>query len=221
MLRRTLLKLAVLGTAMTIAPAFARTAPTAPANAATAGSGSLNTAHPTQPERRNTMTAEGADNTDLVRKDVVVTRLFDAPVERVWKAFTEDAEVMKWWGPQGFTSPAAKMDVRPGGTSLVCMRSPQGQDMWMTWAYTKVEPMRRLEYVQNLSDEHGNRIDPAAMGMGPEFPRDVATVVTLTPRGNKTEVKIVEDTTTTEFMHEMSRVGLEQCMDKMGASFAS
>ena len=167
------------------------------------------------------MTAEGADKAELIRKDVVVTRLFDAPVERVWKAFTTDAEVMKWWGPQGFTSPAAKMDVRPGGVSLVCMRSPQGQDMWMTWAYTSVEPMRRLEYVQNLADEHGNRIDPSAIGMGPEFPRDVATVVTLTPRGDKTEMKIVEDTTTTEFMHEMSLTGLEQCMDKMAATFKS
>ena len=51
--------------------------------------------------------------------------------------------------------------------------------------------------------------------------QDFATVVTLTPRGDKTEMMIVEDTTTTEFMHEMSRVGLEQCMDKMAASFKS
>jgi uncharacterized protein YndB with AHSA1/START domain len=216
MLRRTLLKMAVLGTAMTVAPAFARTGPTA----TTTEPDSFANAQPT-PKRRRIMTAQGADKAELIRKDVVVTRLFDAPVERVWKAFTMDAEVMKWWGPQGFTSPAAKMDVRLGGVSLVCMRSPQGQDMWMTWAYTSVEPIRRLEYVQNLADEHGNRLDPSAIGMGPEFPRDVATIVTLTPRGDKTEMKIVEDTTTTEFMHEMSLTGLEQCMDKMAASFKS
>jgi uncharacterized protein YndB with AHSA1/START domain len=213
MLRRTLLKLTLIGTALLAAPTFAQAKGDA--------SGGGESSHPKQPKRRVTMTAEGAEKTELIRKDIVVTRLFDAPVERVWKAFTEDDEVMKWWGPEGFTSPAAKMDVRPGGTSLVCMRSPQGQDMWMTWTYTRVEPMQRLEYVQNLSDENGNRIDPGAVGMGPEFPRDVATVVTLTPRGDKTEMKIVEDTTTSEFMHEMSRLGLEQCMDKMGASFAS
>jgi uncharacterized protein YndB with AHSA1/START domain len=216
MLRRTLLKMAVVGTAMTAAVAFARTGPTITTHAATAEPDGLAT-----PKRRRIMTAEGADKTELVRKDVVVSRLFDAPLGRVWRAFTTDAEVMKWWGPQGFTSPAAKMDVRPGGVSLVCMRSPQGQDMWMTWAYTKVEPMRRLEYVQNISDENGNRLDPSTIGMGPEFPRDVATVVTLTPHGDKTEMKIVEDTTTTEFMHEMSLTGLEQCMDKMAASFKS
>jgi uncharacterized protein YndB with AHSA1/START domain len=167
------------------------------------------------------MSVEAARNEARVRRDVIVTRLFHAPVERVWKAFTEDAEVMKWWGPAQFTSPAATMDVRPGGVSLVCMRSAQGQDMWMTWYYTRVEPMLRLEYVQNLSDEHGNRIDPGAIGMGADFPRDVATLVALTPRGHMTELKIVEDTTTSEFMHEMSRLGLEQCMDKMAAGFAS
>ena len=213
MLRRTLLKLTLIGTAFLAAPTLVQAR-----GETSEGRESL---QPKQRERRSTMTAEGAEKTELIRRDIVVTRLFDAPVERVWKAFTEDAEVMKWWGPQGFTSPAAKMDVRPGGVSLVCMRSPQGQDMWMTWAYTRVEPMQRLEYVQNLSDEHGNRIDPSAIGMGPEFPRDVATVVTLMPRGDKTEMRIVEDTTTSEFMHDMSRLGLEQCMDKMDASFAS
>jgi uncharacterized protein YndB with AHSA1/START domain len=195
MQRRTLMK-TLLGTAVIAAvPSITRTEETA-------------------------VTAKPGD-TEIVRADVIVERLFDAPVERVWRAFTEDAEVMKWWGPEHFTSPAAKMDVRVGGTSLVCMRTPDGRDMWMTWAYTKVEPKTRIEYVQNISDAEGRRIEPSAIGMGPDFPRDVATVVTLAPRGNRTAVRIVEDTTTSQFMHEMSRLGLEQCMDKMAASFAA
>jgi uncharacterized protein YndB with AHSA1/START domain len=158
---------------------------------------------------------------NLIRKDVIVERTYNAPVEKVWKAFTEDRAVMKWWGPDYFTSPAAKMDVRTGGTSLVCMRSPDGHDMWMTWAYTSVESMQRIEYVQNISDEKGGRIDPGVIGMGPDFPRDVATVITLTRKGNQTAMRIVEDTTTSEFMHEMSLKGLEQCMDKLGKSLSA
>jgi uncharacterized protein YndB with AHSA1/START domain len=160
------------------------------------------------------------EQTQVVRADVVVERLFDAPLETVWTAFTTDAEVMRWWGPDFFTCPVARMDVRPGGTSLVCMRSPDGQDMWMTWAYTAVEPMQRIAYVQNISDANGARIDPGAIGMPPEFPRDVATVVTLTPESTKTRMKIAEDTTTSEFMHKMSLTGLEQCMDKMARTFS-
>jgi uncharacterized protein YndB with AHSA1/START domain len=147
-----------------------------------------------------------------------VTRMFDASPERVWKAWTEDAEVMKWWGPDHFTAPAARMDVRPGGRSLVCMRSPDGTDMWMTWDYTHVVPGQRIEYVQNISDAAGNLLDPAVLGMPPEFPRDVLTVVTLVPKGEKTEMIVSEHTTTSEYMLNLSRMGLEQCLDKMGTS---
>ena len=159
--------------------------------------------------------------TDMVTEDIIVTRLFDATPGQVWRAWTEDAEVMRRWGPDFFTAPAARMDVRDGGRSLVCMRSPQGQDMWMTWDYLKVEPGKRIEYVQNLSDSDGKPVDPGTLGMPPEFPRDVHTVVTVTPRDGKTEMTITERTTTSEFMLNMSRMGLEQTLDKMGATFAS
>ena len=74
--------------------------------------------------------------------------------------------------------------------------------------------------MQNLSDETGKVIEPGAVGLPPEFPRDVATVVTLTPVGDKTEVTITEHTTTSQFMMEMSQLGLEQVLDKMGLIFA-
>ena len=169
-----------------------------------------------------TITATEAENAmaPLVTQDVAVTRTFDAKPEEVWRAWTEDEMVMQWWGPDGFTSPAARMDVRAGASSVVAMRSPDGHDMWMNWTYTSVEPYARLEYVQNLSDETGRLIDPTTVGMPPEFPRDVATVVTLTPVGDKTQVTITEHTTTSEFMMEMSQRGLEQVLDKMGAIFA-
>lgn len=48
-------------------------------------------------------------------RDLVVRRQLAAPVAAVWRAFTEDAEVMKWWGPEHFTAPVARMDVREGG----------------------------------------------------------------------------------------------------------
>ena len=152
-------------------------------------------------------------------ENIVVTRIFDASPEQVWKAWTTDEQVQRWWGPEHFSAPATKMDVREGGTSLVCMRSPDGQDMWMTWDYTRVEPGKRLEYIQNLSDEAGNPLDPGAIGMPPDFPRDVRTVVTVRAVGDKTETTITETTTTSEFMLKMSRMGLEQCLDKMSATF--
>jgi len=157
-------------------------------------------------------------------RDLVVTRVFAAPVELVWKAWTEPEYVMRWWGPDYFTSPSAKMDFREGGTSLVCMRAPEdfgGQDMYSTWVYQKIVPMERIEFIQNLADKDGNQIDPAQIGMPPEFPRDMRTVVTFKDLGNgKTEMTVTEynvPTADTE-LGKNAELGLNQSLDKMVVS---
>jgi len=157
-------------------------------------------------------------------RDLVVTRVFAAPVELVWKAWTEPEYVMRWWGPDYFTSPSAKMDFREGGTSLVCMRAPEdfgGQDMYSTWVYQKIVPMERIEFIQNLADKDGNQIDPAQIGMPGEFPRDMRTVVTFKDLGNgKTEMTVTEynvPTADTE-LGKNAELGLNQSLDKMVVS---
>jgi uncharacterized protein YndB with AHSA1/START domain len=159
-------------------------------------------------------------------RDLVVTRAFDAPIEVVWKAWTEPEHVMQWWGPDHFTSSSAKIDFREGGTSLVCMHAPKefgGQDIYSTWVYQKIVPMQRIEFIQNLADKDGNKIDPANLGLPPEFPRDTHTVVTFKDLGNdKTEMTVTEynmPTADTE-IGKNAEIGLNQSLDKMAASFA-
>ena len=160
-------------------------------------------------------------------RDLVVTRVFAAPVDLVWKAWTDPEYVMRWWGPDHFTSPSAKMDFREGGTSVVCMRAPKdfgGQDMYSTWVYQKIVPLKRIEFIQNLADKDGNQIDPAEIGMPPEFPRDIRTVVTFKDLGNdKTEITVTEynmPTADTE-MGKNAELGLNQSLDKMAVSLGS
>lgn len=157
--------------------------------------------------------------------DVVVNRVFNAPVEQVWDAWVDPEKVRQWWGPTGFTCPSAEMDVRVGGASLVCMRAPAefgGQDMYSLWSYTQIEPMQRIEYIHNLADAQGNRIEPTEIGLPADFPPDVHNVITFTSHeGDKTEVNIVEYGYPSQQWHDMSRQGLEQCLDKMDAMFAA
>ena len=158
--------------------------------------------------------------------DLVVTRVFAAPLDLVWKAWTEPEYVMRWWGPDHFTSPSAKMDFREGGTSLVCMRAPEdfgGQDMYSTWVYQKIVPMKQIEFIQNLADKDGNPIDPAGIGMPPEFPRDTRTVVTFKDLGNgTTEMTVTEYNMPTENTEigKNAELGLNQSLDKMVASLS-
>lgn len=164
---------------------------------------------------------------NLKTRDLVVSRVFNAPVELVWKAWTDPEYVMRWWGPDYFTSPSAKIDFREGGTSIVCMRAPKdfgGQDMYSVWVYQKIVPFQSIEFTQNMADINGNLIDPTTLGLPPEFPRDMRTVVTFKDLGNsKTEMTVTEynmPTSDTE-MGKNAELGLNQSIDKMVAIFAN
>ncbi|HZJ24628.1 MAG TPA: hypothetical protein VFD54_15020, partial [Anaerolineales bacterium] len=82
-------------------------------------------------------------------------------------------------------------------------------------------PLKRIEFIQNLADKDGNQIDPAEIGMPPEFPRDIRTVVTFKDLGNdKTEITVTEynmPTADTE-MGKNAELGLNQSLDKMAVS---
>jgi uncharacterized protein YndB with AHSA1/START domain len=160
-------------------------------------------------------------STEPIKRDLVITRLFNAPIEQVWKAWVDPEYVMQWWGPNGFTAPLAKMDFREGGTSLVCMSSPQFGDQYSIWHYQKIVPIQRIEYIHNLADEKGNKIDPTTVGMPPDFPQDLLNTVTFKAVGqDKTEITVTECDWTVGRMMELSKMGLEQCLDKMAAIFA-
>jgi uncharacterized protein YndB with AHSA1/START domain len=156
-----------------------------------------------------------------VKYDLILTRVFNAPLTSVWKAWSDAESVMKWWGPVGFTSPSCKMDFREGGVSLVCMRAPKeygGQDMYNTWTYTKIVPMESIEFILNFSDKNSNKLDPAKMGLPPGIPMDVPHVITFrTLKDNSTEMTVTEYGYTTSVAHDTSKSGLEEVLDKMAA----
>lgn len=154
-------------------------------------------------------------------KDLVVTRTFDAPVAEVWKYWVNPEDVKKWWGPIGFTAPLAKMDFREGGTSLVCMSSAEFGDFYSTWAYQKIVPMKRIEYIHNLADKDGNKADPVKLGLPADFPQDQRHIVTFKAVGNnKTEMTLMEYGYTSDQMFDLSKTGLGQCLDKMAKALA-
>lgn len=159
-------------------------------------------------------------STETRTRDLVVSRVIDAPVEQVWRAWSEPELVKRWWGPTMFTCPLARMDFREGGTSLVCMRSPDGQDYYNTWAYRKIEPQQSIEYILNFADKDGNRIEPSDAGLPPDIPTDVRHTVTFRALdGGKTEMVVTEYGYVSDQVLEMSKMGLEQCLDKMAAIF--
>ncbi|MGI0091490.1 MAG: SRPBCC family protein [Nitrososphaerales archaeon] len=142
----------------------------------------------------------------------------------VWNAWVDPELVMKWWGPYRFTCPSADMHFHEGGTPLVCTRAPEefgGQDIYSTWTYTKIVPMKRIAYIHNLADKSGSRVDPVKMGMPPDFPQDQLHVIVFNELSDaKTEVSVTEFGWTIGQMMDFSKMGMEQCLDKMARALS-
>ena len=152
--------------------------------------------------------------------DVQVQREFDAPIERVWAAWTTPADLRAWWGPTGFTCPHAEADIRPGGRIFVTMRAPAewgGFEQHSAWDITEIDPPRVLRYVHRFADASGTPITPAEAGIPVEgVPAEGHHEVLLTDLGDgRTRLEMTEHGYTTEAARDLSRGGLDQCLDKM------
>lgn len=160
-------------------------------------------------------------NNSKNKQDLVITRVLDIPIELVWKAWTDPKLVIQWWGPKDYISPFCEIDFREGGKYLFCMRAPKeqgGQDYYSAGVYTKIVPMERLEFIQNLADKDGNTIDPAQVGMPPDFPKDLKMVIEFKAQGDQTEITITEYDWTLGQMSEYAVIGMYQSLDKLAAS---
>src|SRR5947207_15661949 len=89
-------------------------------------------------------------------RELTVTRVFDAPREVVFGAWTDPAQAALWWGPQGFTTISCEMDVRPGGAYRACMRSPEGTRHCRRGTYREIVPPERLVFTFAWEDAAGD-----------------------------------------------------------------
>lgn len=113
---------------------------------------------------------------------LVITRIFNAPRELVFKMWTEAAHLVKWWGPKGFNIEVSKLNVEPGGEFLYCMKG-EGFEMWGKFAYIAVEPPKKMVFINSFSDKDGN-ITRAPFSA--TWPLEVMNTLTLTEENGKT-----------------------------------
>lgn len=121
-------------------------------------------------------------DTDHSQDSVVIERTFDAPIDLIWKMWTESEHFQAWYGPTGAKIPVAKMDVSVGGSRLICMEmeTPNGpMQMWFTGEYLEIVVNERLVYTESMSDENGNVMSPSDMGMPEGHPATTEVIVQL------------------------------------------
>ena len=148
-----------------------------------------------------------AERTTNLLENLVITRVFDAPRELVWKAWTNPEYVMQWWGPTCFTLSACKIDLRVGGQYLYGMKSPDGAVYWLGGEFVEIVKPEKIVSFLFYANEHG-KIPPAD-------PNDVEVrdVVTFEEYGNG-QTKL---TFKRNYWDEGEDVGSNQIFDKLAA----
>jgi len=140
------------------------------------------------------------------KPDLVITRVFDAPRELVFKAWTDPKHLAQWFGPRGFSNPVCELDPRPGGAILIHMRGPDGRTHPMAGVYREVVPPERLVYTGRVPDQGT-----------PLF--EVLTTVSFVEQGGKTkltmEAKVLKSTPEAAPMLAGMQEGWKQTLDRL------
>jgi len=94
--------------------------------------------------------------TDLQNKKVTITREFDAPLENVWRAWTEKDLLDQWWAPKPYCAKTKFMDFKVGGRRFYAMVSPEGQESWSIQKYTSISPKTNFKMYNTFADKDEN-----------------------------------------------------------------
>src|SRR5438874_8639959 len=109
-------------------------------------------------------------------RDLVLTRIIDAPPEKLFRAWTEPELMKQWFAPLPYTTPEAEVELRPGGANRIVMRDPQGKDMPCSGVYLEVVPNERLVF----TDAYTKAWEPSAKPF-------MTVILTFENQGGKTK----------------------------------
>ncbi|MGB9929088.1 MAG: SRPBCC family protein [Methanosarcina sp.] len=147
-------------------------------------------------------------------QELVITRVFDAPRNLVWKVWTEPEHVMEWWGPKGFTAPVIKTDFRVGGKSLLCMRSPEGEDYWSTGVYREIVEQEKIVTTDSFSDAQGNVVPASHYGMSGDWPLELLVTATFEEDKGKTKLTLRHEGFPDRENRDLAKAGWNESLDK-------
>jgi uncharacterized protein YndB with AHSA1/START domain len=164
--------------------------------------------------------ARNSEATNTGARDLVITRIFDAPRELVWKAWTEPEHFKRWWGPKDYTSPVCEIDLREGGKYLYCMRSPEGRDYWSTGVYREIVPMERIVCTDSFADEKGNPVPASHYGMPGDWPQELLVTVTFEDHEGKTKMTLRHAGIPSGTMGDNAEAGWNESFDKLAQHLA-
>ncbi|MBD0383683.1 SRPBCC domain-containing protein [Paenibacillus sp. WST5] len=125
--------------------------------------------------------------TTMEDNQLVITRTLNAPLELVYKVWTEAEHLQRWWGPKGFKINVFKFDLRPGGIFHYNMQTPDGHTMWGKFVYHEIEKQEKIVWINSFSDENGNTVRSP---FSSTFPLEIMNTLTFAEQEGKTTITL-------------------------------
>jgi uncharacterized protein YndB with AHSA1/START domain len=147
-------------------------------------------------------------------EEIVVTRIFEASRELVWKVWTEPEHIKHWWGSKDYTAPFCQIELRVGGVYLFCMRSPEGRDFWSTGIYREIVVPERIVCTDCFADEKGNIVPAMHYGLSTDFPLETLWTLTFEEHNNRTRFTLRHSGMPPGQLSKLANVGWNQSLDK-------
>lgn len=146
---------------------------------------------------------------------VELSRVFQAAVEQVWKAWTEVDLIKQWWGPKDFSCPDARIDFREGGKYNFAMQGPDGKVIWSGGVFEEIIPYQKIAYTDSFTDKNGKVVSSSEYGMPGEWPEALYVTLTFEKLGDgSTKMHLYHEGIPKE-MHDDCVEGWSQSIDKM------
>lgn len=146
-------------------------------------------------------TKETIYSKDATNKKLSVEREFDAPVEQVWKAWTESNLLDQWWAPKPWKAVTKSMDFRDGGVWLYYMQGPEGERHYCRVDYHTIVPNKSFTGLDAFCDENGNPSTEAP---------SMHWKVVFTPAGTGTKVGVEVTFKSEEDMETIIKMGFKE-----------
>ncbi|WP_369752147.1 SRPBCC domain-containing protein [Flavobacterium sp. WC2409] len=151
---------------------------------------------------------------DLKEKSILVSRVFKAPRDKVWRAYTESEYLEKWWGPQPWKAETKSISFTVGGYWLYAMVGPKNEKHWSRMDYTAIKPYESLEIKDGFCDEEGN--------LNTSLPVSTGSII-FNPSDSGTLVEFKMFYNTEKEVETMIEMGFEQgittCLEQLERLF--
>lgn len=134
---------------------------------------------------------------------VKVHRTFNAPVEKLWKAWSNEELTKQWWGPEGSTCLSAKIDFHEGGKSLLATKNVSGKVAWSGRVFKEIIPFKKIVFAEHFADQKGNVISASEAYETGEWPRNcIITVEFNKIHAHQTKMTVIQEGVPSEIHDE-------------------